>query len=230
MESRIGIIPTESIEGGNGRSPLPQTGNVAPPGGRDRQADPRQFDPTIEPIQQLWKNRLNEAREPGPDEIAALLPATGWNKIHIEKGLFWKDHDGCSLDLGGIAKGYCVDLLVEQLNAAGYPDVFVEWGGEIRASGRHPDKRPWNIFISRLGNSNPSLAIATIALRDQAIATSGDYMQFWKSPFQKEGSASIFILSIRKLIGLSSRPLQALRAPASWRPPALLRMASPKWG
>lgn len=56
----------------------------------------------------------------------------------------------------------------------------MEWGGEIRASGQHPDKRPWKIFISRLGDPDPSHAIATVELHDQAIATSGDYMQFWK--------------------------------------------------
>lgn len=137
------------------------------------------FDPTIEPLQQLWKQKLQHSQEPTDEEIAKIVPALGWDKIHFENGIFYKDHDLTSLDLGGIAKGYCVDLLVERLNAAGYPDVFVDWGGEIRTSGKHPDNRPWHIFISRMGDTDPKHAIAHIDLQDQAIATSGDYMQQW---------------------------------------------------
>ena len=36
----------------------------------------------------------------------------------------------------GIAKGWCVDAIVETLNAAGFPDVYVDWGSDIRASGQ----------------------------------------------------------------------------------------------
>lgn len=137
------------------------------------------FDPTVEPLQALWKHRLEHGRLPTPLEIAAITPAVGWHNIHIADGIFSKDDDYTMLDLGGIAKGYAVDLLTERLNAAGYPDVYVEWGGEIRASGQHPSGRPWNVFISRLENTDPTQAIAHLHLKDQAIATSGDYLQFW---------------------------------------------------
>lgn len=138
------------------------------------------FDPTIEPLQALWKKYLEQGKTPSPTEIKSLAHVIGWNKIHFSDHIFYKDADETSLDLGGIAKGYCVDLLITRLNAAGFENVFVEWGGEIRASGEHPDKRPWNIFISHLGNTNPQEAIAIVSLHDQAIATSGDYLQNWK--------------------------------------------------
>jgi FAD:protein FMN transferase len=137
------------------------------------------FDPTIAPIQRLWKEQLVKGRIPSDEHIQALAQAVGWDKIHFENGFFWKDHDLSSLDLGGIAKGYCVDLLVESLNSNGYENVYVEWGGEIRTSGYHPDQRPWTIFISRLGNTDPKQAVAHVSLSNQAIATSGDYMQSW---------------------------------------------------
>lgn len=137
------------------------------------------FDPTIEPLQELWKTKLAQQIVPSEEEINAVLPAIGWHKIHFGNGLFYKDHDFTSIDLGGIAKGYCVDLLVNALNKAGYANVYVEWGGEIRASGKHPDDRPWHIFISRLGDTDPAHAIAHLDLIDLAIATSGDYLQKW---------------------------------------------------
>lgn len=137
------------------------------------------FDPTIEPLQQLWKTKLETGAVPNAAELAEISPAIGWNKIHFGNGNFKKSHDKTKIDLGGIAKGYCVDLLIERLNQQDYPNVYVEWGGEIRTSGKHPQKRPWTIFISRLGDTDPSRAITTLALEDRAIATSGDYLQNW---------------------------------------------------
>lgn len=137
------------------------------------------FDPTIEPLQVLWKNALCAGKVPTPTEIAAVAPGIGWSKIHFGKGTFSKEHALTSLDLGGIAKGYCVDLLVERLVRFGHSSVFVEWGGEIRAQGEHPDKRPWTIYISNLEDTDPAHALATVSLYNSAIATSGDYLQYW---------------------------------------------------
>lgn len=137
------------------------------------------FDPTIEPLQLLWKKNLAQSKTPSFDEIESMADTLGWHKVHIQEGYFYKELDGIKLDLGGIAKGYCVDLLIKRMNHAGFENVFVEWGGEIRATGRHPEGRPWNIFISRLGNPNPQDAITTLSLTNEAIATSGDYVQNW---------------------------------------------------
>lgn len=139
------------------------------------------FDPTIHSLQTLWKSSLEVGRTPSQEEIAALRPSLGWSLIHFSNGYFWKEHQSTSLDLGGIAKGHCVDLLTEHLLAAGYPNLFVEWGGEIRTAGEHPTGRPWHLFISRLEDTDPAHAIAHLDLTDHAIATSGDYFQHWEA-------------------------------------------------
>lgn len=138
------------------------------------------FDPTIEALQQLWKQSLVNQSIPSQSSVEDILSNIGWNRIHIEDGFFWKDHDNIALDLGGVAKGYAVDLITERMLQAGFPDVYVEWGGEIRAAGKHPENRPWTIYISRLEDMDPSHAISRVALSDNAIATSGDYLQFWR--------------------------------------------------
>jgi FAD:protein FMN transferase len=149
------------------------------------------FDPTVEPIHSLWKERMGIGQIPSEDDIAAIAPAIGWKNIHLKDGVFSKDHSNTRMDLGGIAKGLCVDILIESLNDLGYMNVFAEWGGEIRASGKHPEGRPWNIFISNLGDSDPKNAIAHIDISDQAIAASGDYWQYWVIPTgEDEGSES----------------------------------------
>lgn len=150
------------------------------------------FDPAIEPIQKVWRSKLEQGNLPSQSEIAEAARSAGWDKLHFSDGVIFKDHDSTSLDLGGIAKGYCVDLLVEGLNSLGFPDLYVEWGGEIRASGRHPSNRPWTIFISRLGDTDPSKALAILPLNEEAIATSGDYLQNWTVRNPEDGSSTTY--------------------------------------
>ncbi len=137
------------------------------------------FDPTIEPLRKLWRSHLERGVVPDQADIAILSKAVGWDHIHLHNGSFYKDNPLTCIDLGGIVKGHCVDLLVERLNAKGFTDVFVDWGGEIRSSGCHPEGRAWTIFISNLGGDDTEDAIAEIEMHDQAIATSGDYLQNW---------------------------------------------------
>lgn len=137
------------------------------------------FDPTIAPLENLWRQNLEKGTAPSDEEIAAVAPAVGWHHIHVANGQLWKDHDLTALDLGGVAKGLSVDLITEQLVDAGYPNTFVEWGGEIRATGRHPEGRPWQVFISQMGSPDPEQALDHVALQDAAIATSGNYYQRW---------------------------------------------------
>ncbi len=165
------------------------------------------FDPTLEPLQQLWKNHLEKGHIPQISDINELKPCLGWDKIHFGNGIFYKDDSRTQLDFGGIAKGYCVDLMIDNLTAAGVKHLYVEWGGEIRATGEHPSGRPWSIFISRLEDSNPENAIAKIDLVEQAIATSGDYFQNW-TVTTMEGKKETYchVFDPKKLEPLTKKP------------------------
>lgn len=149
------------------------------------------FDPTIEPIQQLWKVKLEQGQRPTIQEIERLKPCIGWNTLHIANGVIYKEDERTQIDLGGIAKGYCVDLLVNRLHQIELESIYVEWGGEIRTQGLHPSKRPWKVYISRLANADPNQAIAQIDLFNRALATSGDYFQYWKVQ-DDEGKEKIY--------------------------------------
>lgn len=137
------------------------------------------FDPSIAPLQKIWKEHLDNGSVPSKEQIEEILPAVGWHRIHFGNGKIVKEDDQTSLDLGGIAKGYCVDLMVERIVEAGFQDVIVEWGGEIRAHGHHPANRAWRVSIGCLDDEDPSRAIAQVNLNNQSIATSGDYIQNW---------------------------------------------------
>jgi FAD:protein FMN transferase len=73
------------------------------------------------------------------------------------------------LDLGGIAKGYAVDLAVNVLRDAGVPAGVVNAGGDLRAFGEADEP----IHVRLPGSPGRFLAMTT--LRNAAVATSAAY-------------------------------------------------------
>ena len=71
--------------------------------------------------------------------------------------------------------------MANHLEMLALPDYLVEIGGEIRVSGANPDGKPWRIALEQ-----PQLFSAVdrvIEVSDRAIATSGDYRNY----FEKDG-------------------------------------------
>ena len=85
------------------------------------------------------------------------------------------------VDLGGIGKGYAVDRAVTALTTRGIDRALVNVGGDLYALGRSPSGDPWKIGIR--SPKDPSQLAGTLELADGAVATSGDYLQF----FQHDG-------------------------------------------
>jgi thiamine biosynthesis lipoprotein len=83
-------------------------------------------------------------------------------------------HDArAALDLGGIAKGYGVDRAVWTLREHGIEHALVNVGGDLAALGASEDGDPWRVGIR--SPADPARLVGRIELRDEAVATSGDY-------------------------------------------------------
>lgn len=134
------------------------------------------FDPTIAPLCSLWRDALEGESFPAEAAIQEARLLTGWHHLSFAEGACVKDADGIAIDLCGLSKGYAVDLIVEKLGEAGFLDVHVCWGGEIRAAGHHPSGRPWNAALTSPQNDG---IVGLIDLGDSAVATSGDYQHYW---------------------------------------------------
>jgi thiamine biosynthesis lipoprotein len=85
---------------------------------------------------------------------------------------------GMAVTLDGIAKGSVVDGGVAMLQRLSFTNVLVEAGGDMMAKGC-PNEDGWKIGIAH--PRHPSKTIATISIQDQAVATSGDYMNYFSS-------------------------------------------------
>ena len=69
------------------------------------------FDVTCRPLVQLWRRAGESGQMPSDAEIAAAREASNWDLLKITPdGTVVKHRDSCCVDLGGIAKGYAIDL------------------------------------------------------------------------------------------------------------------------
>ncbi len=143
------------------------------------------FDATVLPLVSFWKEKIqdfrNGAREiifPEDSDIKNLLGLVGSNKIELdEKNLVIKFNlPGVTVDLGGIAKGYAVDLAVRRLKELGVNSALVNAGGNIYCLGRKYNKK-WRVGIQ--DPRKPGKIAYVLGLEDQASATSGDYEQYF---------------------------------------------------
>ena len=140
------------------------------------------FDMTVGPLIALWRRCAEADRLPTPDEIAAARARVGYQRVHLAEGgqtVRFAD-EGMRIDLGGIAKGYAVDVVCASLRDQGFPNALVGIGGDLYASGRRPDGEPWVVGIQdpRVGKHGPPRVVAKVRVTGKAVATSGNYRRF----------------------------------------------------
>lgn len=146
------------------------------------------FDPTVMPLVNYWgfgytgKKTLTKVDS---NKVSELLPLIGFQNFEVifadgEYVLFKKDKD-IKLDFSACAKGYGVDEVCNFLNEKGIKDFYVDIGGEVRAQGTNPHKRPWSIGINT-PKENAGLGDfeTIVGLKNKAMATSGNYRNYYE--------------------------------------------------
>lgn len=141
------------------------------------------FDVTVAPVIDLWGfgPRGRRLSPPGDEAIAAARAQTGWQHLHVRLSppALRRTRPGITCNLSAIAKGFGVDRLASRLRSSGFGDYLVEIGGEVAAAGLNPSGHPWRIGIEQ-PDSSPQRLQAAVTLRDAAMATSGDYHNFFE--------------------------------------------------
>ncbi len=137
------------------------------------------FDITILPLLDIWKSKFSAGgthQPPTQEELnetlrfvnASNITIIG-NDIFIQKGM--------QITLGGIAKGYALDMAIESLRNDGIDSGFVDAGGNGLYIGHKPDGTGWKV-----GLRNPNITeqvITVVQISDMAIATSGNYERYF---------------------------------------------------
>lgn len=139
------------------------------------------FDPCLGKTLMLWD--VGHRRSPPPDkQVSRLAGRALFRLLELESGsggasVRFHDPD-VAIDLGGIAKGFGVDRAVAKLRDYGISDALVNVGGDLYALGRSENGDPWKVGIRH--PARPMTLIEVMDASDCAIATSGDYLQYFE--------------------------------------------------
>lgn len=134
------------------------------------------FDITVGSIVKIWRKIRKEKVLLDENILKNTLQSVGYQSIildsitHSVKLLQPKTQ----LDLGGIAKGYVAQVMVDFCKTKGIEKVLVDAGGDL-AMASQVDK-PWKIGVT-IPNSE-ELISQYLVLQNQAVATSGNMYQY----------------------------------------------------
>lgn len=142
-----------------------------------------EYDVTVGPLTNLWGfgPGQREDKVPSQDLIDEAKQRVGYQYLALDNLRLTKEKD-IYVDLSSIAKGYGVDEVARVLRDNGVESYLVEVGGEISSQGIKPDGSPWKIAIESPAGGH-SMAERILSLDDVAVATSGDYRNY----FEKNG-------------------------------------------
>ena len=144
------------------------------------------FDITVGPLVNAWGFGPMGRIEKRPNAIAQreLLARVSYQHLELDlaRQQVRKKQD-IEVDLSAIAKGYAVDELAAWIERRGYENYLVEIGGELRVAGESPRGNDWRVAIESPDASEG--VRAAIAVTDIAVATSGDYRNFYEEGGQR---------------------------------------------
>lgn len=142
------------------------------------------FNPLIGPAMRLWgfngamqnfqtptDAAVNLAAALADRDALEIISDAGETRVRLNK-------TGMLLDLGGIAKGYAVDLAWDRLKASGQNNTLFDLGGNLRAIGEAaPGRGGWRTGVRN--PFEPEGLLGIFLLKDgEAAATSGHYERF----------------------------------------------------
>ena len=144
------------------------------------------YDVTVGPLVDLWGfgaagmgADLGDEIPPA-DAIAEALAKVGQQRLEFDRARpALRKPAAMSVDFSSIAKGYGVDRIAAWLEQQGIDRYLVEIGGEIRVAGNNPRNEPWRIAVERPQPGERAAQVA-VTLHDAAVATSGDYRNFFE--------------------------------------------------
>jgi thiamine biosynthesis lipoprotein len=161
------------------------------------------FDITVEPLVRAWGFIGGPRRVPSDAEARAAWALVGAQDVAFDSSsrVIRFARRGMRIDLGGIAKGYAVDLAAQALRARGVRDALVDASGNMMSLGHPPGSAHWRIGLRDPRDRVPYFA--RIWLDGDAISTSANYEQF----IEKDGKSYGHILDPR-----TGRPASGLLA------------------
>ncbi|WP_108446215.1 FAD:protein FMN transferase [Halomonas denitrificans] len=146
------------------------------------------FDMTIGDLVNLWSFGPEARPREVPDDavLAERLAEVGPDSLEVDaEARQARRLRDVFVDLSGVAKGHATDRVAAYLDRQGLEHYLVNLGGEIKVSGhRDGESAPWRIGIEVPRDGRPE-ARHVLALESIAVATSGDYRNYFEEDGQR---------------------------------------------
>jgi FAD:protein FMN transferase len=135
------------------------------------------FDITVGPLVRLWGLHDKKAHVPTVAELSAVRPLVDYRNVLLdaEHRTIHFARQGVELDLGGIAKGFGVEIAADVLRRRGLSG-FIDAGGNQYLVGTPPGKRTWTVGIK-----DPDVhdrVMGVVETPEISVSTSADYSNF----------------------------------------------------
>lgn len=146
------------------------------------------FDVTVAPLVNAWGFGFKSNNLPNDQQVDSLRQLIGWQKINLVGTKIQKENPQMVMDFSAIAKGFGSDCVANLFKQKGIKNFMIEIGGEVVTSGTNPKMTPWHIGINRPDDDSTSTNNALqqiLAMSDCAMATSGNYRNFYISNGKK---------------------------------------------
>lgn len=178
-DSEVGLV---NVNAGIDRVPVSRAGaEVVETAVRWAKATGGVFDPSLARVSDLWSVGSRTV-PPSSSQIRHFAGRKLYDSIEISSRggtpMIGVSTSDAGLDLGGIGKGYGVDRAVDALRRHGIEHALVNAGGDLYALGDSPEGRPWKVGLR--SPVRPEEIDRTLEVADRAVATSGDYMQYFE--------------------------------------------------
>jgi thiamine biosynthesis lipoprotein len=142
------------------------------------------FDITYSPLFDLWGfGRQGPKRLPSEAEQVAVRRRCGYQHLSVPSpSTIRKAIPDLQVTYNAIVPGFAADQVTALLQQAGYSNTYVDVGGESVVRGRNAQGRPWRLGIETpMYDAEPGANLeAVLALTDCALATSGDYRNYFR--------------------------------------------------
>jgi FAD:protein FMN transferase len=135
------------------------------------------FDVTVGPLVRLWGFHDKAPHVPTSTELAAVRPLVDYHSLLVDE----PNHTirfaraGMEIDLGGIAKGFAVEIAANVLRRHGLGG-FIDAGGNQYMLGTPPGKTSWTVGIKN--PDDPKRLIGVVDVKGGSASTSANDANF----------------------------------------------------
>jgi len=136
------------------------------------------FDISIAPLKKLYNFKRGDLKLLSEESLNSVCKTIGYKNIHLGKNnSVYLTKKGMQISFASIGKGYAADCVKKMWLEKGVKSGVISASGDLSVIGNKPDGSKWKIGIP--DPETRSKILLYIPVNEGAVATSGDYEQFF---------------------------------------------------